>query len=318
MERRELYDPEDIEQLLIERAYDDLLEEERAFVLRHLTDRTEYERMRALLLRMHTDEQDAPLDAAPSVRNHVMEAFRAQQRPQWRIWLNSVHAFLLPSEPRDYWRPALAFGSLALVTTLAVVGVGSFDRSSANEMAEVKAKQLPVNAEQPAPKVATAAEPLEELEKTVQQETHGDDVVTGAEAPAATTTTVQSANTDVEDIATEAEQEPAPMEKETAALDIAPLAAPPAEKPEKALFDADKADQEATSFSHVVEPNELARNASVASSTVATDVTVPAAGWATETRAKKALEGKGKGKDLEKTEDVADATALVGLLRAAW
>ena len=41
MEPRELYDPEDIEQLLIERAFDELLEEERAFVLRHLSDRTE-------------------------------------------------------------------------------------------------------------------------------------------------------------------------------------------------------------------------------------------------------------------------------------
>ena len=45
MERRELYEPEDIEQLLIERPYDELLEMERAFVLRHLSGRDEYEAM---------------------------------------------------------------------------------------------------------------------------------------------------------------------------------------------------------------------------------------------------------------------------------
>ena len=48
MERRELYDPEDIESLLQERGYDELLEEERAFVLRHLSGREEYEAMRTL------------------------------------------------------------------------------------------------------------------------------------------------------------------------------------------------------------------------------------------------------------------------------
>ena len=38
MERREHYDPEDIESLLQERGFDELLEEERAYVLRHLTE----------------------------------------------------------------------------------------------------------------------------------------------------------------------------------------------------------------------------------------------------------------------------------------
>lgn len=139
MERRELYEPEDIEQLLIERPYDELLEEERAFVLRHLSGRDEYEAMRALLLKVHDDDAHmAPVDAEPSVRAHVLDVFRAEQRPQWRIWLNSVHVFLLPKEASAMWRPALALGSVALVAWLVVIGTRQMERSNAPQLAELK------------------------------------------------------------------------------------------------------------------------------------------------------------------------------------
>ena len=42
MERREQYDPDDIEALLMERPFHDLLPEERAFVPRHLSARDAY------------------------------------------------------------------------------------------------------------------------------------------------------------------------------------------------------------------------------------------------------------------------------------
>ena len=45
MERTERYDPEDLEQLMLERSFDELLGEERAFALRHLQGRAEYEQM---------------------------------------------------------------------------------------------------------------------------------------------------------------------------------------------------------------------------------------------------------------------------------
>ena len=144
MERRELYEPEDIEQLLIERSYDELLEEERAFVLRHLSGRDEYEAMRALLLKVHDDDGAAePIDAEPSVRAHVLDVFRAEQRPQWRIWLNSVHAFLLPKEASAMWRPALALGSVALVVFFVVNGTLTKDEVESHQLAEVK--QVPAH-----------------------------------------------------------------------------------------------------------------------------------------------------------------------------
>lgn len=121
MERREQYDPEDIESLLNERSFDELLEEERAYVLRHLTGRDEYEAMRTLLHQVHKDERDeGPILAPPEVRNHVLNVFRQQQQPQWRVWLNSVGAMLWPKEMSALWRPALALGSVALLITAGV------------------------------------------------------------------------------------------------------------------------------------------------------------------------------------------------------
>lgn len=134
MERREHYDPEDIESLLQERGFDELLEEERAYVLRHLSGREEYETMRSLLHQVREDDRrHGPVTAAPEVRDAVMAAFRAQQRPQWQVWLNSLGGLLWPKEVSASplwwarsWRPALAIASLAL---LIVAGVRMMDRA---------------------------------------------------------------------------------------------------------------------------------------------------------------------------------------------
>lgn len=142
MERREHYDPEDIENLLQERGYDELLEEERAYVLRHLSGREEYEAMRSLLLQVKEDDRHLePLTADPAIRENVMAAFRAQQQPQWQVWLNSVGHLLWPKEASAMWRPALAFASLA---ALVIVGVQVMrngpDAVKQQQVAEVRPK----------------------------------------------------------------------------------------------------------------------------------------------------------------------------------
>ncbi|MFN8350647.1 MAG: hypothetical protein U0U25_04200 [Flavobacteriales bacterium] len=142
MERRELYDPEDIEQLLMERGFDELLPEERAFVLRHLDGAAEYERMRALLLNVAQDDADTdPADADPHVRAHVLEVFREQKRPQYTIWLNSVAAFLVPERPSGYWRPALALTVVAVVTTVALLAPWAREAAAPAAMAKVREVQ---------------------------------------------------------------------------------------------------------------------------------------------------------------------------------
>lgn len=120
MERREQYDPEDIEALLMERPFEELLPEERAFVLRHLKDAGEYEAMRATLNALRNlHGNDEPIVADLTVRENVMAAFREQKRPQFGIWLNSIGALFIPGERRGFWGPSMRLASLA-----AVVGIG--------------------------------------------------------------------------------------------------------------------------------------------------------------------------------------------------
>lgn len=139
MERPERYDPEDLEHLMLERSFDELLEEERAYALRHLESRAEYERMRALLHHVREDKStQAPMDADPAVRERVLHAFRAQQRPQWQIWLNSVGGFLLPARPSSYWRPVLALGTVAALIFGSLTLWNGLGNNEHRVLAEVK------------------------------------------------------------------------------------------------------------------------------------------------------------------------------------
>ena len=146
MERREHYQPEDIESLLHERGFDELLQEERAFVLLHLSGREEYEAMRALLSKVREDDRrNPPITADPGTRDRVMATFRSQQQPQWQVWLNSLGALLWPKEMKampllrhKLWRPALAIASIAL---LIVAGI-QVSKMTSNEAAQPQLAEL--------------------------------------------------------------------------------------------------------------------------------------------------------------------------------
>ena len=179
MERREHYDPEDIEQLLMERSYDELLDEERAYVLRHLSGREEYEAMRKLLDHVQRSEPEPELlDADPAVRAHVMQVFRDQSKPQWRVWLNSVGALLMPEEASAMWRPALALAGLAAVITTGVWLYRSGDQAPDQladlkkvEQAEPRKPSVPVDnapiADAPAPTTKNELAAQQQLQPTV-------------------------------------------------------------------------------------------------------------------------------------------------------
>jgi len=154
MERPERYDPEDLEHLMLERSFDELLAEEQAFALRHLRDRAEYERMRALLHQVQQQRQvPQNRDADPAVRERVLAAFRAKQQPHWRIWLNSVGAFLFPERPAAYWRPVLAMGLVAVVA-IAVLRL-STRPDQAKVLAEAKSAATNQHQETPGPAVGS-------------------------------------------------------------------------------------------------------------------------------------------------------------------
>lgn len=179
---RETYDPEDIESLLSERSFDELLAEERAFVLRHLSGREEYEHMRRLLHQVRADERGPRdlLEPEDAVREHVLQVFRDRQQPAWRIWLNSVQAFLVPERAAAAWRPALALAAVALLLTGAVVVYQRLSNANEAQVAVVETKEPAMpqpgrSAQQPPP--GPASDPAKSAaagtQRTVASTTEG-------------------------------------------------------------------------------------------------------------------------------------------------
>lgn len=268
MERREHYDPEDIESLLQERGFDELLDEERAYVLRHLSGRDEYEAMRALLFQVRDDERThPPLQADPLVKSAVMAAFRAQQRPQWSIWLNSVGALLWPKELSALWRPALALATIALFVVVGVqVTKDGAITSEQGPLAELKEPSKPatdqaastVNADERL-NTTTSGSTSDQEQKVVVVQQHQEEAASAAEAPAPP----------MMDEAPVAEALADDIQERTAASgDIF-------KKTESATSVAPTSILEAEP-SHIVTDAELARNMSTANATGAVSRTVAA------------------------------------------
>lgn len=284
MERREHYDPEDIERLLQERDFDQLLEEERAYVLRHLESRNEYESMRALLHQVRNDDQPA-VEADDDVREHVMRAFRQEHRPQWQIWLNSVAALLRPQEgmAMPMLRPALVVATLALLVTAGVWVMKQSSTSEDQPLAELKAKPTAAAAEVE----RAASEPAEKQAKSLESSEVSEQLNRAAPASAQEFKTVQveeDASSDLQS-ANSASVAKEPL----LAKDMAPVRADKSEYEEVAKNKKEIADSDvavpvnedrmeriaaAAPQSHVVTEAELARNYSVANATGKVTTTV--------------------------------------------
>ncbi len=271
MERREHYDPEDIERLLQERGFDELLEEERAYVLRHLDGRDEYEAMRALLLQVRADDAP-PVQAGEDVRDQVMRAYRQEHRPRWEIWLNSLGALMRPQQgaAMPWLRPTFTLGSLAV---LIVAGVWVARHAGGDEapqpLAELKAK--PVNEKPAAPGAATTTQPQEassnEARRTMTAPAEAANRAPALSEPARTSTGAAESMTTMLDAipmdAEVAEDAPRPNAKDR----DEPMTLQQERDRKHAEPAAPARDQAATRASHVVTEGELMRNYSTANAT---------------------------------------------------
>lgn len=317
MELRERYDPEDIESLLSERAFDELLADERAFVLRHVSGREEYEQMRALLHYVRPDEHDrASIEADEAVKRNVMEVFRKQQQPQWRIWLNSVAAWLAPQDASAFWRPALAFGTLALLVVAGVVAVRQFEGAHSSEMAEVRT--VPAKPEEAAPAPARTEESAaEEDPAQVRPISPSTRVVGELQAEEAELTkTVQM------DVPSEAEAQDEVFLKEDVADSRAEVAREESttkfftpEMMPTDQFSSTSAAGAATpqvTFSHVVTADELVRNQSLANEQGAVVAASAGRKRSTVAKDKATLDANGQSRSL------AQDPALLSLVAAGW
>ncbi len=296
MERHERYDPEDIESLLSERGFDELLPDERSFVLRHVADRAEYERLRALLQFVRPDERErgAP-EPDERVRASVMAAYRAQQHPRWRIWLNGLSLWLAPKEAPAYWRPALAFAALAVLIVAGVIAVWQFQGSSDhNALAALEQEKTRTPTPARAPEEGPATDVQQAAEVTTAMDAAGTSTAAQAEdrAPLPTEepnvlemgTSTSDATEDLMATvrsATEKQDQPA-----------AAAAPPPAESP-----------------SHVVTTNELAQNMSL---------TNALGEVAKETASKVSRKSSTMAETAASSRTLADDPGVMALVTAGW
>lgn len=116
------YQPEDIEALLAEKSFRELYEEEKRFVLEHLSSPQEYEQMRETLLSIRgasgEDQSSGTLHTSPRVKEELMAAFEKERKKRAVLWWNSVSLGF-----RNMLRLDLPVMRLALGTVVLLLGV---------------------------------------------------------------------------------------------------------------------------------------------------------------------------------------------------
>jgi hypothetical protein len=298
MERPERYDPEDIEHLLSERPFHQLLAEEKAYVLRHIADAEEYERMRALLLHLREGEQQhAPVMPDSGDRERVLAAFRERQQPVWRVWLNSIAAFIAQGQEGFAWRPALALAGVALVL---VVGVTLVLRTTGDAPPQV-AELAPPKKERVVPAVSGTTATEVAAATAADQQAPGNTELAKGGGTALQEVTTNSL--EVLDHTTTLPAVSAVVAEEVASDDAASLDVVEAERSERLA--ASPATRDAQPYSVVLE-QELARNATTGNVTG----TVSARGTSARGRMPTLVE--------DRSRNVADDSELLALLRSGW
>lgn len=132
MSEKNTYGPEDIEELLREKAFNELYPEEKEYVLKHVSGEEEYSQLQATLgsvMDSSRDNEFAPPD--PKVKEALMNEFRLQHqqqtgRPTWS--LNSLFNWI--------GSPVLRYAVPSLALILLVLGLWwIFPSDSLNEKA---------------------------------------------------------------------------------------------------------------------------------------------------------------------------------------
>lgn len=130
MERDERYDPQDIEKLMQEKSFAELLADEQEFVLKHLENESEYEQVRSVMFSIKEHIEDGGTVAPPpELRRELIAAFKKEQKKGYRYWLNSISVLFFPQEGHAFWAPAMRFASVA-----ALIGIAFFSYQQWNSL----------------------------------------------------------------------------------------------------------------------------------------------------------------------------------------
>ena len=144
MKKQHIYDPEDLESLMINKSFDELLEAERVFALRHVDGAHAYTAMRSTLLAVLAQAKATHQEVTPPSaqrKSALLDAYRAKHTAKKRLLfsLNGFTAlFSNLRENRSY--PVFAF-SIVVVLVVGVWWVASDDLAPAQRMAQMSDRE---------------------------------------------------------------------------------------------------------------------------------------------------------------------------------
>jgi len=94
MDNKHKYEPEDLEHLMLNKSFDQLLPDEKQFVEQHVDSVEEYESMRALLLEIiEISEVRTSIKPNPAIRKRLIKQFKAAETKK-AIWWQSLNPFV--------------------------------------------------------------------------------------------------------------------------------------------------------------------------------------------------------------------------------
>lgn len=116
MNKKNTYYPEDIEQLLLNKEFDELLPEEIDFVLQHVDSKDEYKLMRHTLLAIKKEvENDQSLKASPQIKEELLLLMEQKKNRAGWFNLNGFWSMLFPADVNFFQKPGFQFASIAVL-----------------------------------------------------------------------------------------------------------------------------------------------------------------------------------------------------------
>jgi len=176
MSKFSIYDPEDIENLMLNKSFDELYDKEKEFVLRHISSEEEYEQMRQVLLDVKASENmDESIEPPAYMRKQLIEEFEAHKRHNPLILLfQQIQAV--------FKMPAFQIGFATVSLFLFVMIFVKFNNKSDNiELAQNKDYNTETTSQTPTVTESTASDESEFTEEIIIEEDSRKEIIKDAE-----------------------------------------------------------------------------------------------------------------------------------------
>jgi hypothetical protein len=163
MKEKTTYNPQDIEDLLLNKSFDELHSDEREFVLTHVEDEVEYKELRNTLLSVKQIAAEQESIYVPNrIKEDLMQLMEKKKKPLGWFNLNSIGAFLFPSNTPLFKKPGLQLVTAGLML-LFVVNIGT-------DFVNQPKKELAVNTNHKVDKEELVKEDIIEKEPELREE----------------------------------------------------------------------------------------------------------------------------------------------------